>query len=99
MELDTIDYHVHGYLVHAALRDDDIGVALCRLYKCLMHRLDGGEVLIDDAVERAPALYDVTAYAAQDTDIRICIDEELYVHEVAQTFLMECEDPFEYDDA
>ena len=56
---DVVGQHLDGGGVLAAVGDDDVSVALAGLNESLMHGLDGGEVLVDDAVEGAAALFDV----------------------------------------
>ena len=53
----SVRQHVDGDGVVAALRDDDVGVALARLDELEVHRLDGRQVLFDDRLApsaRAP---------------------------------------------
>ena len=54
-----VGQHLDGGGVLAAVGDDDVRVPLAGLNESLMHGFDGGEVLVDDAVEGAAALFDV----------------------------------------
>src|SRR5678809_1387747 len=54
-----------------------------------MHGLDSGEVLVDDFVERPAALVDVAANAADESNVRVGIDEDLDVADVTDTSVAE----------
>lgn len=56
---DALDDHHEGDEIFAALRDDDIRVALGRLHKLLVHGLDRREILLHDGLQRPAALLDV----------------------------------------
>ncbi len=83
MRLHPSDDHVNCDLVPAALRDDDIRELLRGLDKGLVHRLDGGEVLVDDRIQRAAALLYIALDSPQDADIRVGIDENFDIHEIS----------------
>ena len=63
-----------------------------------MHGLDGGEVLVDNAVEGAAALLDVPHQTAQDALIGIGVYENFVVEHGAQLRLHEGKDAFHDED-
>ena len=90
--------HLDGGGVLAAVGDDDVRVPLAGLNESLVHGLDGGEVLVDDAVEGAAALLDVPHQTAQDALIGISVHENFVVEHGAQLRLHEGEDAFHDED-
>ena len=74
------DQQLQRHQVMPALRDDQVGLALARLDELLVHRFDSGQVLVDNAVQRAPALLDVADDAAQDAHIGVGVHKDLHVH-------------------
>ena len=93
-----VGQHLDGGGVLAAVGDDDVSVALAGLNESLMHGLDGGEVLVDDAVEGAAALLDVPHQTAQDALVGVGVHEDLIVEHGAQLRLHEGEDAFHDED-
>jgi len=63
----------------SAARDDNVRVALARLDELAMHRLNGREVLLDDLVEWPAANMGIPLDAADKPDVRIRVNEHLYV--------------------
>ena len=63
-----------------------------------MHRLDGGQILVDHAVQRAAALLDVADDAAQNAHIGVGVHEYLHIHQVAQLGGVEDQNTFDNDD-
>ena len=53
--------------------------------------------MIDDVVERAPALLDVAANAADETNVRVGVDEHLDIAQVANAAVREEEYPVDDD--
>lgn len=93
-----VGQHLDGGGVLAAVGDDDVRVALAGLNESLMHGLDGGEVLVDNAVEGAAALLDVPHQTAQDALIGIGVYENFVVEHGAQLRLHEGKDAFHDED-
>lgn len=81
---DMVDQHLDGGAVFTAIGDDDIGVALAGLHKSLVHGLDGGAVLGDDAVQRAAPLLDIPQDAAEDPLVRVGVYIDLVIEQAAQ---------------
>lgn len=79
-----VSQHLDGLRVLAAVGNDDIGVPLARLDKSLVHRLDGGEVLVDDTVQRASTLLDIPEDAAEDALVGIGVDIDFVVEQFVQ---------------
>ena len=92
------DEHVEGGRVHAAVGDDDVGVALRRLDELQVHGPDGRQVLVDDAGRRAAAIGDVALEAPDEADVGIGVDVDLEVEQLAQAGLEEHEDALDDDD-
>lgn len=93
-----VGQHLDGGGVLAAVGDDDVGVPLARLDEGLVHGLDGGEILMDDAVEGAAALLDVPHQTAQDALVGVGIHEDLIVEHGAQLRLHEGQDALHDED-
>ena len=68
---DMVGQHLDGGAVLAAVGDDDVRIALAGLDEGLVHGLDRGAVLGDDAVQRAAPLFDVPQDAAEDPLVRV----------------------------
>ena len=81
---DVVDQHFQSGAVLAAVGDDDVGVAFAGLHKGLVHGLDGGQVLGDDAVQTAATLLDVPQDAAQDALVGVGVHKDLVVEQLQQ---------------
>jgi len=79
-------------------RNDDVGVTLARLDELEMHRLDGGQILLDDLVERPAADVSVALDPANEPDVRVSVYEHLDVAKVAHAVVDEQQDPVDDDD-
>lgn len=80
--LDLRLHHIERDVVASAV-EDEVGEGLCRLDVEVVHGFDGGEVLVDDALEAAAALADVARDAAQDAFVGVGFDVDLDVEEVS----------------
>jgi len=63
----------------SAPRHYDIRVTLAGLDELKVHRLDGGEILLDDLVQRPAALVSVTLDATYQSDVGIGVDEHFHI--------------------
>ena len=90
--------HLDGGGVLAAVGHDDVRVPLARLDESLVHGLDGGEILMDDAVEGAAALLDVPHQTAQNALVGVGVHEDLIVEHGAQLRLHEGQDALHDED-
>jgi len=77
--LDLSDYHLDRDRIVATARNDDVRVAFTRLDEFVVHRLNGGEVLLDDLIERPAADMGVALDAANEPDVGVRVDEHLHV--------------------
>ena len=93
-----LDQHVQRHGVFAALRDDQVGLALAGLHKLLVHRLDGGQVLGHHAVQRAAAAFYVPDDAPQNAHVGVGVHKHLDVHQVAQLLAGKDQDALHNDD-
>ena len=84
--------HFDGGGVLAAVGHDDVGVALAGLHKSFMHGLDGGQVLLDHAVQTAAPLLDVPHQTAQDALVGVGVHKDLVVEHGAQLRLHKGQD-------
>jgi len=96
--LNLSDDHLDGDRVVPAARNYHVGVTLARLYELKMHRLDGGQVLLDDFVERPPTNVGVALDPANEPDVRIRIDEHLDVAKIPHAVVDEQQDSVDDDD-
>src|SRR2546423_7706811 len=87
--LNLSDDHLDGDRVVSPARHYQVGVALARLDKLAMHRLNSGQVLFDDLVEGPPAIMCVALDASNKPDVRIRIDEHLDVAKVSHSLVHE----------
>ena len=76
--------HIQGHLIAAAFGNDQVGLALRRFHKLLVHGLHRGEVLVDHAVQRAAAALYVPQNAAKDAHIGVRVHKHLDVQLFAQ---------------
>ena len=90
--------HLHGGAVLAAVGHDDVRVPLTGLHKGLVHGFDRGEVLVDDAVQRAAPLFDVPQDAAEDALIGVGIHINFVVEQLAQLRLHKGQDALHDED-
>ena len=81
----------------SALRDDHVGTALARLYKLLVHRFYGRQVLRYNAVQGTAALFYIAQDPAENPHVRIGIDKDFDVHQIAEILLNEEENALEHD--
>jgi len=95
--LNFSDDHLDRDRVVAAARDYDISVALARLYEFAMHRLHGGQVLLDDLIERSPAIVRVALDSPYEPDVCVRIDEYLDVAEIPHPGVDEQQNPVDDD--
>ena len=63
-----------------------------------MHRLNGGQVLVHHAVQRAAALLNIAYNAAQNAHIGIGIHKHFHIHHIAQLLAGKNQDAFHNDD-
>ena len=76
--------HLHRSGVLAAVGYNDVCVALAGFHKSLVHGLDGGQVLIDDAVQTAAPLLHIPHQTAQDALVGVGVHIDLIVEQGAQ---------------
>ena len=79
-----VGQHLDGGAVFTAIGDDDIGVALAGFHKSLVHGLDSGAVLGDDAVQRAAPLLDIPQDAAEDPLVSVGVYIDFVIEQAAQ---------------
>ena len=75
MAADALHDHAKSHQVAPALWDDDVGVLAAGLDELLMHGLDGGQVLVDDRVQRAAPLLHVPEDAAEYAHIGVGVHD------------------------
>ena len=95
---DVGPHDLDGLLVVAALRDDEVGIALCRLDELFVHGLQDVEIAVEHHLSCAASFYCVALDDTYEALVRVGIDEYLQVHEVAQLLLPERHNAFDDDD-
>jgi len=91
--VDDVGAHdVDGVFVGAALRDNEIGVALCRFDEFQMHRFQDIKIAVHDHLGCAPALSHIAGDDADETLVGICVNEYLQIHQVTQFLAAEGHD-------
>src|ERR1700674_319266 len=95
--LNLSDDHFDGDRVVSSARYNDIGVTLAGLDELAMHRLNSGQVLLDDFVERPPANVGVALDSSNEPDVRVRVDENLHVAELPHSFVDEQQDAIDDD--
>ena len=63
-----------------------------------MHGLDGRQILLDDGVDAAPALFDVAADTAAQTHVGVGVDKDADVHFIAERLVHKDHDALDHDD-
>lgn len=96
--LDLRLHHIERDIIAAAV-EDNVGEGLRRFDVEVVHGLDGGEVLVDDALEASAALADVARDAAQDALVGVGFDVDLDVEEISEACVLENQDALDDDDA
>ena len=99
MRAHALEHHVQRDLIVSALGDDDIRLALRGLNELLVHGLDGGQVLIHDALKAPAAVAHVAHDPAQDAHVRIRVDVDLDIHQVTKLLALEYQQSLDDDDA
>ena len=82
--VDALVQHFEGNLIVAAFRNDDVGEFFARFDELLVHRLDRAEVLAHNGVKRTPSFVYITEDSADDSHIRVRIDEHLNVKQISE---------------
>ena len=96
--MDILHQEGEGYGIHAALGDDDVGVALGGLYEVAVHGLDRREVLLEHRVHITSALLDITHEAASQAHVIIGINEDLDIHQFAEFLVLKDQDTIKDQD-
>jgi hypothetical protein len=94
--LDLGDDHLGGHRVVPAARHDHVGVALARLDELQVHRPHGGQVLLEDLVERAPAVRHVAPQPAHEAHVGVGVDVDLHVAHLAHARVDEEQDAVDH---
>lgn len=81
-------------MILSSLRNYEVGILLCRLYKLFVHGLKHFEITADNHVYGAPAFEHVALYVAYQTLIRVGVNKYLQVHHVAQFLVEQSHDAF-----
>src|SRR5574340_1730333 len=95
--MDARSHHVERRGIETTFRDDHIRVALGRLDKFQVHRSYGQLVLPDHGFGSAAPFGDIALQPTDETDVRIGIDEDLYIKKVTQCGIHEDQDTFDQD--
>jgi len=95
--LNLSDDHLDGDRVVATARHYHIGVALAWLDELIMHRLNGGQILLDDLIERSSAIVRVPLDSANEPDVGIRVDEYLDVAKFPHSRVDEQQDAVDDD--
>ena len=100
--LDTMNnvrpHDFDGLLVVAALRDDEVGIALRGFDELLVHGLEDIAIAVENHLRGASPLYRVALDDADESLVGVGIDEYLQVHEVAKLLFPQGHDAFDDDD-
>ena len=89
MCLHPLYHHVQRHLILSALGNNNVGVALGRLHKLLVHGLDRGEILGYNAVQTAAPVPHVPGDAPEYAHIGVGVHIDLDVHLPAQLYGLE----------
>src|SRR5690606_12133509 len=88
--------HLDADPVMAALRQDDVGVALRRLHEFEMHGPHRPEVLLDHHLDRASAVADVAPEPPDEADIIGDVDEDPDVEQLPEPSVGEQQDSLDH---
>jgi hypothetical protein len=95
--LNLSDDHLDGDCVVSTARHYDVGVTLAGLDEFAMHRLNGGQVLLDDFIEGSPANVGVALDSSNQPDVRIGIDEYFDIAKIPHSFVDEQQNAIDDD--
>ena len=87
-----------GLLVVASLRNDEVGMAFGRLDELFVHRLQDVEITVEHHLGRSSSLDSIALDDADESLVRVGINEDFQVHEVAQLLLPQRHNTFDDDD-
>ena len=91
-------HDLDGLLVGSALRDDEVGIAFGRLDELFVHGLQDVPIAVEHHLCGASALNRVALDDADQSFVRVGINEDFQVHEVAHLLLPERHNAFDDDD-
>src|SRR5262249_55041730 len=92
------DDHIDRNFVVAASWNNNVRPPFAGLDEFEVHGLHGPRVLRDNLVQRSPPFKNVPPDPAEQAFIGVRIDEDPYIHQFAQLFVVENEDPLDDDD-
>ena len=90
-------HKVYRPLVVSALRNDDVGILLCRLNKLLMHRLQDCFISLQNHLYGSATLNNVALNNAYQAVVGIGIDKDFQVHQVAHLLVVQSKDSLDDD--
>ena len=91
-------HNLDGLLVGSTLRDNEVGIALCRLDKLFVHRLQDIAITVENHLCGASSLYRISLDDTYQSLVWVGIHEDFQVHEVAQLLLPKRHYTFDDDD-
>ena len=97
----------------SAVGDDNIRCSLSGSNILVIRGLDEGLVLLNDTLNVSPTICDISSHcsasdqvsngrkgrlaSARQANVRVCIHKDLEVHQIKQTAIVECQNPFKED--
>ena len=90
--------HIDRDLVLSAARNDDIGPALAWFDELEVHRLHSRNVLMDDRVDQPASFDNISPQTTNEALVRVSVDVDFRINEIAQFLFHINENPFEEDD-
>ena len=95
--LDIFAEHADALDVLAALRNDDVGIALCGLYKLLVHGLEHLKVTVNDHRHGSATVNGVALNVADETFVRVAVDKDFKIHHLTQLLVEQRHDTLNDD--
>ena len=92
--LDVVGEDFNGFEVLSTLRNDDVGEVFGGFNELHMAGADGFLVTIEDGFDVTAPFHDIAADDPGEPHVGGTVDEDLDIHEPAQTFVSQAKDPF-----
>ena len=98
MALDAVDDNFERDEIFATLGDDEVRAAFTRFNELFVHGFDGRQILLDDGINRAAALFHVAPDAAAEAHVGVGVDKNADVHLIAERAAGEDQNALDDDD-
>jgi len=90
-----LDDEVNPHFVVPTFWNNHIRMAFGRFYEFHVHWPHRGKVLIDYGINRSASFPNVAPETSYESKVRLCINEYLYIHQIAKQFIFKDKNSFQ----